>query len=165
MQCQGLSPINIFRTSPVVRTSPYGLIYNSKGCTYPTGILRTSLRDVPRTSLSDILKTSLHGFISKFKKRRKLRSLHLVLASMNVALLKWHLHHSRLAIRREGIWITGLKLNNKTYIFLLSNVLSNSVLSFMNFINFLHQNCLILQQNWLYIKKKVFVVSNINKTM
>ena len=35
----------------------------------------------------------------------------------NVILLKWFPQHSRLTIRTEGIWITCLKLNNKTYIF------------------------------------------------
>ena len=38
-------------------------------------------------------------------------------------------------------------------------------LCFISLNNFSKQNYLILQQNWLYIKKKIFIISNDNKTM
>ena len=46
---------------------------------------------------------------------------------MNVILLKFSPQHSRLTICREGIGITCLTLNNKTYIFTSSKISSNSI--------------------------------------
>ena len=42
-------------------------------------------------------------------------------------------------------------MNNKTYLFLSSKILSSPILSFIKLLNFFYQNCLILLQNWLYI--------------
>ena len=69
---------------------------------------------------------------------------------MNVLLLKLSSHHNRLTIRKDGIIITCLE-NNKTYKFLSPIILSNSIRSLINSINFLHHNYLISKQNWLYI--------------
>ena len=88
---------------------------------------------------------------------------------INILLLKLSLHHNRLTIRKEDIRITCLKLNNKTYIFLSSKILSNSIWSLISLINFFHHNCLILQQNWLRnnLRDKssamMIVISNDNK--
>ena len=59
----------------------------------------------------------------------------------------------RLTIRKEGIWITCLKLNNKTIIFLSSEILSHCIYVSSKQPIFI-QNCLVLQQNWLCIKIK-----------
>ena len=77
----------------------------------------------------------------------------MVLASKNFILLKWPPQHRRLTMRKEVIRITCLKLYNKAYIFLSSNFIT-FFLCFIDVINFFNQNCLILQQNWLYIKSK-----------
>ena len=50
-------------------------------------------------------------------------------------------------ILEKRIWITCLKLNNKKNTFLSSK-------NFMKLIIFFYQNCLVLNQNWLYIKRK-----------
>ena len=46
---------------------------------------------------------------------------------MNITSLKLSPQHSRLAIGKDEIRINYLKLNNKTYIFLSSKILSNSI--------------------------------------
>ena len=51
---------------------------------------------------------------------------------------------------------TAQQINNTmqdAYISFIKSFI-NFYLSFINLINFSHQNCLILQQNWLYIKRK-----------
>ena len=84
----------------------------------------TCAADVLRKFLGNVLRTSPYGSISKTRKRP----------------------------RDKDLWITCLKLNSKTYIFLSSKILSNSIdVSSMYFFN---HNCLILQQNWLHIKRK-----------
>ena len=72
---------------------------------------------------------------------------------MNVTLLKLSPQHYRLTIRKEGIRITWLKLNSKTYIFFIENFIK-FYLIFINLINFFHHICLISQRNWVYINRK-----------
>ena len=72
---------------------------------------------------------------------------------MNIILLKLSPRHNNLTIRKEGIRVTWLKLNNKTYIFFIENFIK-LYLIFINLIHSFHHNCLISQQNWLYIKRK-----------
>ena len=79
---------------------------------------------------------------------------------ISVIILKLSPQQSRLTIRKEGIRNTCLKLNRKTYIFLSSKIFSNSIWSLINFMFFLHHNCLISQQNWLYIKRKSLYLSS-----
>ena len=44
--------------------------------------------------------------------------------------------------------------NNKMYIFLLSKILSSSILSFIKLTNFFHQNCLILPNVFISLSDK-----------
>ena len=74
----------------------------------------------------------------------------MVVASINVILLKWLPQHSRFIIRKEGIWITP---QQDVYISFIKHFI-NFCLWFINVIKFFHQNSLILQKNWLYIKRK-----------
>ena len=92
--------------------------------------------DTPQRRPEDVLNMSLYDSISKGEKRPRDKYfvprdkdlvLHLVLASINVIILKWIPQHSGLRIRKEGIWITYLKLNIKTHVFLSSKVLSISI--------------------------------------
>ena len=85
----------------------------------------------------------------------------MVLASISVILPKRPSQHSRLTIRKEGIWISCLALNNKTYIFVSSKVLSRSMLSFVTLITSFHQTCLILPNVFLLIQmtRKVMPIS------
>ena len=75
----------------------------------------------------------------------------MVLAPKNVILLKWPPQHSRLTIRKEGYkfrvlnWIRRISFIKKFIKFYSY---------FINVINLFNQSCLILQQNWLYIKRK-----------
>ena len=73
---------------------------------------------------------------------------------MNVASIKLSPQHSRLAIGKEDIKINYLRLNNKTYIYLSSKILSNSIWSLINLINSFQHNRQISQQRWHYNKKK-----------
>ena len=54
----------------------------------------------------DVQKTSLYGPYKAKKRPTDKDFCTWVLASMNVMLLKWPQHHSRLTIRKKGIWIT-----------------------------------------------------------
>ena len=73
---------------------------------------------------------------------------------MNVILLMLSPYHNRLTIRKEGIRITCVRLNSKTYIFFSLKNLIKSYFIFINLINLFHHEFLISQQNWLYIKRK-----------
>ena len=88
---------------------------------------------------------------------------------MNLILLKLSSQHNRLTIRKEGITITWLKLNNETYIFFIKSFIKfylifinlinlfqyNCLIKFyLIFINLFHHNCLNSQENCLYIKRK-----------
>ena len=72
---------------------------------------------------------------------------------MNVTLLMLCPQRNRSAIWKEGITITCLELNSKTYISFIKNFIEFDLI-FINLIIFFHHNCLISQQNWLYIKIK-----------
>ena len=69
--------------------------------------------DAPQRRPEDVLNMSLFGSISKGEKRPRDKYfvprdkdlvLPLVIASINVILLKWLPQHSGLRIRKEGIW-------------------------------------------------------------
>ena len=83
---------------------------------------------------------------------------------MNVILLKLPPQHSRLTLRKEGIRVTCLTLNNLTYTFFHQKFYQILFDIEINLINLFHHNCVISQQNRLYIKrKKIFFISNCNK--
>ena len=56
--------------------------------------------------------------------------------------------------RYEGTWIiVSIWIRKPIYISFIKNF-TKFYLCFINVINIFNQNCLILQQNWLYIKRK-----------
>ena len=73
---------------------------------------------------------------------------------MNVILLKLPPQHSRLTLRKEGIRVTCLTLNNLTYTFFHQKFYQILFDTEVNLINLFHHNCVISQQNRLYIKRK-----------
>ena len=98
----------------LLQTSLYGLICNPKGHVLP----------VSRESPKDIL-----IWFYNAKKRPRHNDF-----CMIVTLLNLSPQHGRLTIRKEGI---------RRHIFLSSNILSNSIWSLIDLVNFFHHNCLI----------------------
>ena len=117
--------------------------------------------------LEDLLRTSCPNDDLRMSLRRPYKAGELPWDKdfcMNIILLKLSPQHSRLSIRKEGIRITWLKLNSKTYIFFIEDFIK-FYLIFINLISFFHHNSLISQQNWLYIKIKNICHQLWNKAM
>ena len=121
----------------------YGCPHMVLYVTSRTNFQKTSSTDVLRMLKYDVLRTSRYFPLCYAKGRplptscgRLLQTLwgrpHMIwyvtpmdlsyrrpedVSHTNVTLLKWPPQHSRLMIRKEGIWIACLKFNSKTYIF------------------------------------------------
>ena len=100
----------------------------------------------------DVLKTSLYGSISKAKKRPRDRTSVFGLSIKKCYITKMassaqHVDHmKRRDINYVLNWITRRISFIKKFV--------KFYLYFINVINSFNQNCLILQQNWLYITRK-----------
>ena len=160
MKGQGTSLANILRTSStnvlrtlkydvlrtswcdVLRMTPYSPICMSWDVPYwcvedvscrryedvLCGLIFTSKGRVLQTSWGRPSEASLYGSISKDKKHQEIRTSAYALSINKMASAGQQVDH-----KKEGIWITCLKLNNKTYIFLSSKILSNSIYDLATF--------------------------------
>ena len=104
------------------------------------------------TCPTDVVKVFLYSSITKAKKRPRDKDFLFGLSINECYIIKISSTAKQVDDTKGGD--TCLKLNNKTYIFLSSEILSSSILSFINLINFFHQYYLILLENWLYIMRK-----------
>ena len=144
----------------------------------PYIVLYVTSRDVPYRRLKDdpcrhpedvLLRRSndvLHGSIKTPRNVQEMRASVFGLSINECYITKIVSTAQQVDNTKGGLWITYLKLSNKTYIVLSSKFLSNSILSFINLTHFFYQDCVFLQQNWLYtLREKIIVINNENKTM
>ena len=107
----------------------------------------------------DVLKTSLYGSISKTEKRWRDENSVFGLGINEYYTTSMNIYYSGLLsaaawqYKRKEYELRVLIEKQDAYISFIKSFI-NFYLSFINLINFSHQNCLTLQKNWFNIKRK-----------